>query len=133
MASQRRCIALPENSLALLRSEKLKKQKRRTSGISTGYGKTGRRVCCLTYRLSTVRIRTAPGRFSDHSDCFRKINCSACTAGIRIIATVTIFRHAASSHNQRLEKNQFQLSNLRFCNSIPQVFRFVNTLRDFCE
>ena len=133
MASQRRCIALPENSPVFLRSGKLKIQKRRTSGISTGYGKTGRRVCCLTYLLSTVRIRTAPGRFSDHSDCFRKINCSACTAGIRIIATVTIFRHAASSHNQRLEKNQFQLSNLRFCNSIPQVFRFVNTLRDFCE
>ena len=133
MASQRRCIALPENSLALLRSEKLKKQKRRTSGISTGYGKTGRRVCCLTYRLSTVRIRTAPGRFSDHSDCLRTINCSACTAGIRIIATETVLRHAASSHNQRLENDQFQPLNLRFCNSIPQVFRFVNTTWDFCE
>ena len=56
---------------------KAEKQKRRTSGISTGYGKAGRRVCCLTYRLSTVRIRTAPGRFSDHSDCLRTINCSA--------------------------------------------------------
>ena len=133
MASQRRCIALPENDLVFLRSGKLKKQKRRTSGISTGYGKTGRRVCCLTYRLSTVRIRTAPGRFSDHSDCFRTINCSACTAGIRIIATVTVFRHTASFHNQRLEKNQFQLSNLRFYDSMPQVFRFVNTPRDFCE
>ena len=105
MASQRRCIALPENSPVFLRSGKLKIQKRRTSGISTGYGKAGRRVCCLTYRLSTVRIRTAPGRFSDHSDCLRTINCSSCTAGIRIIATETVFRHAASSHNQRLEKN----------------------------
>ena len=55
------------------------------------------------------------------------------TAGIRIFATVIVFRHAASSHNQRLENDQFQPLNLRFCNSIPQVFRFVNTQRDFCE